>query len=772
MYNLELLHWQEFEQLAGFYLKQVVGEGISRFDGSQDQGRDAVFEGTANSFPAKSDPWMGKWIFQAKHRTLRNATLQSVETKLLSSLKNKELHKIFVKYNFQCDNYVYITNINVSNSFKDEAKAVFIEFCKKHDLNHKNFHVIDYKDFEVYIAANRYVRNAFPSMLQFTDIEDLFLKREEVKNIGFLKAARTTINKFASTDHFRNAIERLDKNSLLMLVGNPKSGKTTITEAIALCYAEEGNYKPYFVRNTDDFFNIVAYLDSSTRALFICDDIFGTHELDPTKLNDWKDYFQSVIGSVTGEHKFLFTTRRYIFEAFADKSGLRNLFPSEQDPDRYVLKLAKLSREERLQILWKHIDNSTLSQEKVDILRNLENRILDSEDFSPEVIRSLVQILGEIEKDLTDTILSHLDNPNQYLFDFFNNITEQKRLLLLAVATSPTPDISEVEITLNTLLEDAIMSPETTFNTFIRQLENSIIKKREYLDTSDVNFYHPTMFDVIIGIFKQDQRYRKFMLNNANVELISLLTILPVHDRSNKLTLSIEDAKFLTIGFERLLKRLQDLIEVIRLINFFEYLNIETAKEFKYFTHIKKLQQTLRKNICEIEFFALHSKAKIIHWINLFDKWTIIHGNEIPLYLIKLAQYHENFKTYDYWRLIFLLEHVKNDFITNEIDISNIEEFQIALGTKIRELRLGLNMHNGRPYTEETWLPLFREVDDLITKMKKSQFGQTIIQQFHTDWQLVKKWAVMAKNRHSGMVKQGHWKREFKKLRNYEYLNH
>ena len=107
IYNLENLHWQEFEKLTKFYLKKIIGEGLWVFDGSKDMGRDAAFSGTANEFPSLTCPYTGDWIFQVKHRTTQRKTCEQVESELLRSL-DKELEKILIKHNFKCDNYIYI----------------------------------------------------------------------------------------------------------------------------------------------------------------------------------------------------------------------------------------------------------------------------------------------------------------------------------------------------------------------------------------------------------------------------------------------------------------------------------------------------------------------------------------------------------------------------------------------------------------------------------------------------------------------------------------
>jgi hypothetical protein len=178
-----------------------------------------------------------------------------------------------------------------------------------------------------------------------------------------------------------------------MLVGDPKSGKTSIVEALAVAFLEAGQCKPYFIRTADDFIAVAAYLQEGECALFICDDIFGQHELEIGKLNDWTNYFQSVMGLVDKNHRFVFTTRKYIYEQFANRSGLRSFFPDETDPSRYVIKLIGLKADEREQILEKHVEHSHLPAAVISETLKFKDQILSCKDFSPEVIRSLVSLL-------------------------------------------------------------------------------------------------------------------------------------------------------------------------------------------------------------------------------------------------------------------------------------------------------------------------------------------------------------------------------------------
>jgi hypothetical protein len=761
-YNLENLHWREFERLITFYLKEKIGEGVWTFDGSQDKGRDAEFRGEANEFPSKSCTFRGDWIFQVKHKTTRTRTLSQVESKLLQDLKD-ELEKIFRKHHFRCDNYIYITNISVSNNFRSLATSVFDDFFRASLPTgiKLNFRVIEYKDLEPFIAKNPSVRRAFPSLLTFTDLENVFLKKEETKNKGYLRSARNSINRFVSTTHYATAVDLLAESSFLMIVGDPKSGKTSIVEALAIAFLEEGHFKPYFVRTTDEFFTIAAYLAAGERALFICDDIFGQHELDGGKLEDWTNYFQSVMGLVDENHRFVFTTRKYIYEQFANKSGLRRFFPEEENPSRYVIKLSSLTKDEREQILVKHLQHSTLPVEILRTTFSAKEQILACPDFSPEVIRSLVSLLGSIPSHSVRTVIaSHIKHPNQYLYDFFDNISADKRLLLLSVAVAPNRNATKVESSFVGLLEDCLMTPSVRFEAFIDELDGSIIRKREYLESNEVEYYHPSMYDVVVGICGKDKYYRGLMLKHVNLELLWLLTIRGSSQKPNAIHIRADEFQDLLSGLELFLTKEATLKDSSTLLQWISSsLSVDLAYNITFAKLVTDLKTLVRSVLAKIEFYESHVNESLEQWINLFNKLHSIPGQTRLQYKESLRELHRNSASDDYWRLMFVVEAVNPGFIDEGNDQKALDHFIQTISRRIANLRLGLNFVENRPKTAEGWLSSFYQINELISKMKKAYKGKQIIDNYLlTDWELIKRHCDFARQRHYGMVKRGYWK--------------
>lgn len=72
-YAYEDLGEGQFEQLVVQMARKLLGPGVQSFAAGVDGGRDGRFEGTADGFPSRSDPWTGITIIQAKHTNGYNA---------------------------------------------------------------------------------------------------------------------------------------------------------------------------------------------------------------------------------------------------------------------------------------------------------------------------------------------------------------------------------------------------------------------------------------------------------------------------------------------------------------------------------------------------------------------------------------------------------------------------------------------------------------------------------------------------------------------------
>lgn len=424
-----------------------------------------------------------------------------------------------------------------------------------------------------------------------------------------------------------------------------------------------------------------------------------------------------------------------------------------------MIKVSHLTKDEHEQILEKHLTTSDLASETIRTTLSAKEQILACKDFSPEVIRSLVSLLrtSKTAVEVLATISGHLEHPDKYVYDFFNQITPDKRLLLLSVAVSQTSDAESVEKSFLSLLRECNQQPSVIFQTFIDELDGSIIKRIEYLESTEIDYYHPSMFDVILGICDRDKHYRALILKHLNFDLLWVLTRRGTSDQLSRIRVRADDFEELLLGLDALLATESSLARLTRVLRWVEALSVDLSYNISLLGEVARVKQILRSRITSPEFYASHVTEPIQHWINLLNKWQAISGG--LRYNEQLELLHRNYSATSYWQLVFLLEHLNSGFIETHIDGSTFGCFVGKLTKTVRNLRLSLNIRDGKPKTHEDWLPLFYEVEGLISKMKRSARGKRIIEDsLLDDWNRLKLSIDFARNRHLGMVKSGYWK--------------
>lgn len=123
-YPLENLTDTEFEILVALICSEILGTGTIVFSDGKDGGRDAEFKGTANNFPSKANPWIGKIIIQAKHTQRNNASCS--ESDFQSILKTSVIPAIKkLKKKNEIDYYLLFTNRKLSGVQHPKIEDIF-----------------------------------------------------------------------------------------------------------------------------------------------------------------------------------------------------------------------------------------------------------------------------------------------------------------------------------------------------------------------------------------------------------------------------------------------------------------------------------------------------------------------------------------------------------------------------------------------------------------------------------------------------------------------
>ncbi|MGB7512083.1 MAG: hypothetical protein WBP54_12460, partial [Pelodictyon phaeoclathratiforme] len=509
-YNLELLGWYNFEQLVRTLLRQIVGNGLSSFSGSVDQGRDAVFSGESKSFPSDSERWRGEWIFQIKHRTYSTRGANVVRTELKRTLPT-EVHRMLNKHNHECKNYLAITNCPLTAQDKDEL--TFLIRSVSTDIH--NVAVLGEADLQELLDGHPKVVSAFPQLLGISQLRELLEWGLHCRSLEYLLSAQAEIATFVATSPYMKAIDLLHKQHFCVLSGPPKMGKTCIAYALAAAFSAL-KYEVYELRNQKDFY--VAYRND-TKQIFICDDVFGDISMNAAQRDDWSRGLLRLIRSLGRDHKLVWTARKYILnEAFAS-SRLKEERPELAKTDMVTVAVDDLSRQEKAMILYNHSRVAHFPDEVRSYLRGKACiTITDHPNYSPESIRQLckgglVSFSNAVGKNPQTTIAEQvhafLSAPGNAWNTAYLSASPGERLLCTEVMAAG----GDIQLSqLRHRYEQAILNEPDSYQPFDVSINNArgTFLRYQYHPLGDhfVRFYHPSMRDLLSELIKTDKSTR------------------------------------------------------------------------------------------------------------------------------------------------------------------------------------------------------------------------------------------------------------------------
>lgn len=132
-YAYEDLSPEQFENLAVCLCQRLFGISVQGFSKGPDGGRDAKFTGTAEIFPSKTSPWIGKTIIQAKHTNGQNKLFSESDffnPTGNSSVISKEIPRIKqLRDSRQLDHYMLFANRRLAANAESEIVKYISAQC-------------------------------------------------------------------------------------------------------------------------------------------------------------------------------------------------------------------------------------------------------------------------------------------------------------------------------------------------------------------------------------------------------------------------------------------------------------------------------------------------------------------------------------------------------------------------------------------------------------------------------------------------------------------
>ena len=693
-YNLEQLGWFNFEQLVRTLLRQIVGNGLSTFSGSVDQGRDAAFSGEATSFPSEAERWNGQWIFQIKHRTYSTRGADTVRNELKRTLP-AEVTDILNKYDHECDNYVAITNCPLTAQDKDEIQALI----KSVGDGIERVALLGEADLQELLDGHRKVVSAFPQILGLSQLRELVQWGLHQRSLEYLLAAQAEIATFVATSPYLAAVELLHKQHFCVLSGPPKMGKTCTAYALAASFSAL-SYDVYDLRAQRDFYDV--YRDDS-RQLFICDDVFGDISMHASQRDDWTRGFLRLIGSLGRDHKLVWTAREYILREALESSRLKEERPALATADTVTVAVDQLSRLEKAMILYNHARVANLPSDVRDYLRGKACiTITDHENYSPESIRQLCtgrlvsfsQAAGGDPKAIEQQVQSFLAAPGEAWKTAYLAASAGEQLLCTEVmAAGGTIEVSQLKrryenATLDT--PDAYKS----FDTSLAAAQGTFLRLRPHLiGDESVQFYHPSMRDLLSELIQTDKTTRVAYLKQLALKELPAIarpvqTSKPRGFEEHRITISNQsDIDLLRDHIDDTLLPaavVDDALVVIRELHAAltrgrpKPLTRAVRESTEFGKVFWMVLDTVVPFLCSRQFWQNNSDvASILKWRRIFETLRFLlpfaSVPSMPEYIPELLRRRKSDTSVDYWGLVSAAHSIVPTVVEQCVDLNNRE---------------------------------------------------------------------------------------------------
>jgi hypothetical protein len=373
---------------------------------------------------------------------------------------------------------------------------------------------------------------------------------------------------------------------LIIIVGAPGVGKSTISKMILLYYANEGYVIRYVTNNNIQEIKKNLSIDIMKNEIILLDDFLGQHYLNlkdnqPNELKTLISYVKK------NRHKKLILNSRITIlnEAEQKYMTFRDIM-EKQEAHTYIIDLDKMSNMEKAEIFYNHLYANSLPAHYLSSIKANKNyfKVIKHKNYNPRIIEYITKKRNYREVDAIDYlnyIMRKLDNPEDVWRDEFRNRLDACDRILMNTLYSLTDTMVEYRILEKAFNKRIIReaTKDTSVNQYkdvIIRLTDSLLKNIDDKGTFKISVLNPSINDYLLSALTSNENEQICIIDNAIYYEQMLKVIL------------CEESK------EHFIKKLieEDILKIKCLKNSSYFYFIKSV--IKYNIYEKKLIKTLR----------------------------------------------------------------------------------------------------------------------------------------------------------------------------------
>lgn len=403
---LHLLGWKAFQDLAVAVAEECLRRPVQSFLPTRDAGRDGAFVGKWEG----EDPAAGESTIQCKFtsKETQNLTLSLLDEEIA---KARELARRGLAVD-----YIILTNHSITGASELQIKA---EFEKNAGVG--RCRIFGYDWIVRQIKTSPRLRMMAPRIYGLGDLSELLDARAYGQAQMILSSMSSDLQRLVVTDAHRRSVRAISEHNLVLLLGAPAAGKSTIGASIAIGAADVWQHGTIRATSPED---IKLHLNPTLPQFFWIDDAWGNTQYQRQTAEQWNQVFPLMQGAIQRGTRFLITSRDYIWNAAQRDLKLQAIPVLRRS--QVVINVQELSTQERAQILYNHLklgDQPQLFRREV---KAHLPELSEHENFLPETARRLgTRFFSRRVNPTRERLLDFFERPEEFLLETINNLSSE-----------------------------------------------------------------------------------------------------------------------------------------------------------------------------------------------------------------------------------------------------------------------------------------------------------------------------------------------------------
>lgn len=495
---LHRLGWKAFQDLCVAIAEERLQRPIQTFLPTNDAGRDGAFVGRWDGNQG------GESTIQCKFTSKEGENLTL--TKLNDELpKAKRLAKKGL-----ADDYIILTNHPITGQSELKIREAFEGVGAGRCRVFARDWILDQ------IEKSPRLRMMVPRLYGLIDIQDLLDDRAYKQAQLILSEMGLTLQKLVVTEAHRKSVRAISKHNLVLLLGSPAAGKSTIGASLALGASDMWNCGTIKATSPE---NLEDRLDPNGGQFVWIDDAWGSTQYQRERTEAWNQIFPLMQGVMVKGTRFLITSRDYIWKMARFELKIQAL--PILSKSQVIIDVHKITTEEKARILYNHLklgDQDKVFRAKV---KPLLPGIAESEAFLPESARRFGNSLFTGAIALTrNGIEDFFARPKEFLEQTIENLAPDCRAAIALVFLNGGVVRSPVSSRELEEPASAFGVSKAAIRSQLDALNGSLLKLAEDEEGPYWTYFHPTTSDAFASYVAKSAELVEIYLRGAKPESI------------------------------------------------------------------------------------------------------------------------------------------------------------------------------------------------------------------------------------------------------------